>query len=103
SFICGRLRATGAFAQKAAPRDPGDPQHVHRQPKRLARPVGAVSRASVDEKSMRALIEQLVACGTRLSLSSWTDPKRGIGCARDRIAARFQEIAKDSGGKLQVT
>jgi hypothetical protein len=51
---------------------------------------------------MRALIDQLVSCGTRLSLSSWTDPKRGIGCARDHIVARLNEIAKDSGGKLQV-
>jgi len=51
---------------------------------------------------MRALIEQLVACGTRLTLSSWTDAKRGIGCGRDRIVARFHAIAKDSGGKLQV-
>jgi hypothetical protein len=59
-------------------------------------------RASVDEKSMRTLIGKLVACGTRLTLSSWEDPKRGIGCARDAIAARFNEIAKDSNGKLQV-
>jgi len=51
---------------------------------------------------MRALIGRLVACGTRLTLSSWTDPKRGVGCARDVIAARFTEIARDSGGKLQV-
>ncbi len=51
---------------------------------------------------MRALIAKLVACGTRLTLSSWTDAKRGIGCGRDVIAARFNEIAKDSGGKLQV-
>jgi hypothetical protein len=51
---------------------------------------------------MRALIDQLVSCGTRLSLSSWTDPKRGIGCARNHIVARLNEIAKDSGGKLQV-
>jgi len=56
----------------------------------------------VDEKSMRALIGKLVACGTRLTLSSWTDSKRGIGCGRDVIVARFNEIAKDSGGKLQV-
>jgi hypothetical protein len=56
----------------------------------------------VDEKSMRALIGKLVACGTRLTLSSWADPKRGIGCGRDAIAARFHEIAKDSNGKLQV-
>ena len=51
---------------------------------------------------MRALIDQLVSCGTRLSLSSWTDAKRGIGCGRDHIVARLNEIAKDSGGKLQV-
>src|SRR5260370_13223451 len=51
---------------------------------------------------MRALIDQLVSCGTRLSLSSWTDAKRGIGCGRDYIVARLDEIAKDSGGKLQI-
>jgi hypothetical protein len=51
---------------------------------------------------MRALIDRLVSCGTRLSLSSWTDAKRGIGCGRDHIVARLNEIAKDSGGKLQI-
>ena len=51
---------------------------------------------------MRALISQLVGCGTRHSLSSWDDPRRGIGCARDRILARLREIASESGGKLQV-
>src|SRR5258706_4832540 len=51
---------------------------------------------------MRGLIGKLVACGTRLTLSSWEDPKRGAGCGRDAIVARFNEIAKDSGGKLQV-
>jgi hypothetical protein len=56
----------------------------------------------VDEKSMRALIHELVDCGTRLTLSSWDDPKRGAGCGRDKIVARLNEIAKDSGGKLQV-
>src|SRR5438034_8170603 len=29
-------------------------------------------------------------------------PKRGIGCGRDAIVARLNDIAKDSGGKLQV-
>ena len=91
-----------AFAQRVTPRDPVEPQQGRPRPKRMPRPAGMLARPSVDEKSMRALIEQLVACGTRLSLSSWTDEKRGIGCARDRIAARFNEIAKASGGKLQV-
>ncbi len=89
-------------AQQAGPRDPVEPAQGKPQPKILARPSGRVARASVDEKSMRALIAKLVACGTRLTLSSWTDAKRGIGCGRDAIVARFNEIAKDSGGRLQV-
>ncbi len=97
------LTATTAFAQQAVPRDPAEPaKGKPQQPKILARPAGAIARASIDEKSMRALIGKLVACGTRLTLSSWDDPKRGIGCGRDAIVARLNGIAKDSGGKLQV-
>lgn len=45
----------------------------------------------------------LVACGTRQSLSSWTDPRRGIGCARDRIVEFDQRIAaRDAGSKVIV-
>src|SRR5438874_9473684 len=91
-----------ASAQQVAARDPAEPAQGKPQPKILARPAGRVARASIDEKSMRGLIHNLVGCGTRLTLSSWTDPKRGIGCARDAIAAQLNEIAKDSGGKLQV-
>jgi hypothetical protein len=91
-----------AFAQQRAPRDPAEPQQSQPHPKPLPRPTAAIARQSVDEKSMRALIDQLVSCGTRLSLSSWTDPNRGIGCGRDHIVARLNEIAKASGGKLQV-
>jgi Peptidase family M28 len=96
------VAANPASAQRSVSRDPAEPLQGKPQPKLLPRPAGAVARQSVDEKSMRILIGKLVACGTRLTLSSWTDPKRGAGCGRDHIAARFQEIAKDSGGKLQV-
>jgi len=94
--------AIPAAAQRSAPRNPAEPAQGKPQPKLLARPAGGVARQAVDEKSMRALIGKLVACGTRLTLSSWADSKRGIGCGRDVIVARFNEIAKDSGGKLQV-
>src|ERR1700687_6378918 len=90
-----------AEAQRTAPRDPAEPAQGKPQPKLVARPAGGVARLAVDEKSMRALIGKLVACGTRLTLSSWTDSKRGIGCGRDVIVARFNAIAKDYGGKLQ--
>lgn len=84
-------------------RDPQEPLGGKPRPKIPPRPTGAIARASIDEKSMRVLIHDLVGCGTRLTLSSWDDPKRGAGCGRDKVAARFHEIAKDSGGQLQVT
>jgi Peptidase family M28 len=103
------LCAGASYAQQSAPakaqsvsHDPAEPPQNSPHPKILPRPAGALARASVDEKSMRALIHELVGCGTRLTLSSWTDPKRGAGCGRDHIVARFNEIAKDSGGRLQV-
>jgi hypothetical protein len=98
-FVSG---ATAAWEQKLPLRDPAEPAQGKPQPKLVPRPARAVARAIVDEKSMRALIAKLVACGTRLTLSSWEDPKRGAGCGRDAIVARLNEIAKDSNGKLQV-
>src|SRR5258708_2861109 len=94
--------AVGTVAKQAVPRDPAEPVSGKPQPKILPQPAGRVARTSVDEQSMRALIGKLVACGTRLTLSSWEGPKRGAGCGRDAIVPRFNEIAKDSGGKLQV-
>ena len=98
-FVLGRIPA---LAQQAAAQDPAEPTQGRPQPKGLARPAGGIARQEVDEKSMRELIGKLVACGTRLTLSSWTDSKRGIGCGRNAIVARLNEIAKDSGGRLQV-
>src|SRR5580700_402325 len=101
--------AAAVSAQTSAPpktqsvwHDPAEPLQNKPRPKILPRPAGAIARASVDEKSMRSLIHELVGCGTRLTLSSWTDAKRGAGCGRDAIVARLNEIAKDSNGKLQV-
>jgi Peptidase family M28 len=96
------VAVTLAFGQTAASHDPAEPQQKVAKPKPLSRPGGAVARTTVDEKSMRGLIEELVACGTRLSIASWNDTNRGPGCGRDHIVARFNKIAKDSGGKLQV-
>src|SRR5215471_800280 len=96
------VAAAPALAQQTVPRDPAEPPQPRPQPKILPRPLGAVSRQSIDEKSMRVLIHNLVSCGTRLTLSSWTDAKRGIGCGRDFVVARLNEIAKESGGRLQI-
>src|SRR5712671_2535958 len=89
-------------AQVSTGDDPAEPALNKPKPKILPRPSGAIARSNVDEKSMRELIERLVACGLRSSLSSWSDPKRGAGCGRDQIVARLNEIANASAGKLQV-
>jgi hypothetical protein len=86
-----------------AQQDPAEPPQGKPSPKAVREPAGAVSRKSVDETAMKATIEELVSCGTRHSLSSWEDPKRGIGCGRDKVLARFQAIAKESGGRLAVS
>jgi Peptidase family M28 len=91
------LGPTVAMAQ-----DPAEPPNGAPTPQVLPRPAGRLDRASIDENFLRAIIEEQVACGTRDSFSSWTDPKRGIGCGRDRALVRFQEIAKESSGRMQV-
>ena len=98
------LLAIGAAgAQKKAMRDPAEPDSGRKMPgKSLPKPEGAIARGEIDEKAMASLIHELVSCGTRLTLSSWTDPKRGVGCGRDFAVARLNEIAKASGGKLQI-
>jgi hypothetical protein len=56
--------------------------------------------ASLSE-AVREIDTNLVACGTRHTLSSWDDPKRGIGCARDLIVKDFTaSAAKDAAGRV---
>jgi len=92
-----------ALAASLHAQDPAEPPGGAPSPARPAAMRAAIARRDVDEKALAAAIDELVACGTRHSLSSWSDPRRGIGCGRDRIVARLTEIARASGGKLQVS
>ncbi|HYR45995.1 MAG TPA: M28 family peptidase [Thermoanaerobaculia bacterium] len=98
-FALAALTAAGAVCGQ----DPAEPPGARTPPKIPSSPDGAVARKAVDEKALRATVEELVSCGTRLSLSSWDDPGRGIGCGRDKILARLRQIAKSSGGRLEVS
>lgn len=51
---------------------------------------------------LRADVEKLVSFGTRHTLSSATDPKRGIGAARKWAHNEFEKIAKACDGCLQT-
>ncbi len=49
---------------------------------------------------LQSYINTLVAFGTRNTLSTQTDPKRGIGAARNWVLKKFNEFAKNSSGRL---
>ena len=57
---------------------------------------------SVSAERLRADVEKLVSFGTRHTLSSQTDPRRGIGAAVDWGLAEFRRISADCGGCLTV-
>jgi Peptidase family M28 len=59
--------------------------------------------AQVSPDSLRAHVEGLVRFGTRHTLSTTSDPKKGIGAARQWILGKFQQYAKGSGGRLTAT
>jgi Peptidase family M28 len=89
-------------AASAVAQDPAEPPGGSPKVKRLPEPAGAVTLSDVSQNDLRATIKGLVSCGTRHSLSSWTDPRRGIGCGRDHIVAEFKKIAAATGGRLRV-
>ncbi len=56
--------------------------------------------AGVSADSLKSYITHLVAFGTRNTLSTQADPKRGIGAARQWVLGKFNQFAQQSGGRL---
>jgi hypothetical protein len=54
----------------------------------------------VSADSLRVYINKLVSFGTRSTLSSTTDGKRGIGAAREWVVQKFNEFGRSSRGRL---
>lgn len=65
-------------------------------------PASAAAVPASDPAAMRSTITTLVGFGTRHTLSTTTDPLRGIGAARRWASGRLDAIAKDCGGCLAV-
>ncbi|MFJ8577224.1 M28 family metallopeptidase [Micromonospora sp. NPDC093277] len=76
------------------PGKPAKPQHPDNELKRLL--------AEVDGARIEAIVRRLAAFGTRHTLSSQTDPARGIGAARDWIHQEMLAYAAASGGRMTV-
>jgi Peptidase family M28 len=54
----------------------------------------------VNPDSLQSYIKNMVAFGTRSTVSSTTDKKRGIGAAREWALMKFNQFAAASGGRL---
>jgi peptidase M28-like protein/fibronectin type III domain protein len=56
----------------------------------------------VSSSNIEATIQKLVSFGTRHTLSSQTDPNRGIGAATEWVYQQLQQDAAASGGRMTV-
>ncbi len=56
--------------------------------------------AEVSKDSLESYVKKMVSFGTRNTLSTQTNPKRGIGAARNWVLSNFNEFAKKSNGRL---
>ncbi len=83
-FICIVLYANSLWAQTIIDRDPEISQMVK----------------EVSTDSLHSYINTLVAFGTRNTLSTQTDSKKGIGAARNWVLKKFNEFAINSRGRL---
>lgn len=78
----------------AAPRRAAAPEAPPPSPRQIA--------DEVSQERIRAVVERLVSFGTRHTLSSQTDPKRGIGAALNWAAEEFARYSAACGNCLQV-
>jgi Zn-dependent M28 family amino/carboxypeptidase len=54
----------------------------------------------ISPDSLRSHVQNMVSYGTRSTVSTQTDKKRGIGAARNWVLSKFHEFAKQAGGRL---
>src|SRR5690349_8400556 len=93
----GILVATATLAIGTKPASGGDRHHK--------RPVSRDVRQMLHEVSssnIQQTIQTLVSFGTRHTLSSQTDPNRGIGAATQWVYDQLQQDAAASGGRMTV-
>ncbi|WP_328359959.1 M20/M25/M40 family metallo-hydrolase [Streptomyces sp. NBC_00445] len=88
---------TGAGADAATTAEEGGPPTAQRPSRELR----ALLR-EISETRIEATVRKLASFGTRHTLSTQDDPNRGIGAARDWIAAELRTYAETSGGRMTV-
>lgn len=58
--------------------------------------------SQVNTDSLKAHINALVSFGTRHTMSSATDPKRGIGAAKKWVLKKFRNYSKNAEGRMEI-
>jgi hypothetical protein len=91
------LATLGSVSTAAQDRHDGDAARWWKPPADVRRMLD-----QVDARSLERYDRALVGFGTRHTLSTQDDPRRGIGAARDYIKGQFDQIAATSGGRLTV-
>jgi len=86
--------ATMTLATKTASGHDNGPPPVSRDTKQILNDISA--------RNIQRSIHTLVGFGTRHTLSSQTDPNRGIGAATQWVYEQFQDAAAASGGRMTV-
>lgn len=64
--------------------------------------IATAAPEQVSETRLRGDIDKLVSFGTRHTLSSQDDPKRGIGAARSWAEAEFRKTSRKCGNCLEI-
>jgi hypothetical protein len=77
------------------------PAPAQRRPAPPPLPAGRIAD-DVSQQNLRAIVEKLVSFGTRHTLSSQTDPRRGIGASLRWTEEEFRRYARACGGCLQI-
>ena len=90
----GALAAVAALTVGTNAAKGGDRDHVSKDVRHMLDDVKA--------KNIEHTIDTLVGFGTRHTLSSQTDPNRGIGAATQWVYEQLQQDAAASGGRLTV-
>lgn len=80
-----------------SPPQPGEPA-LAQHPDQVLRDI----LHDIDQQRLEATVQTLVGFGTRHTLSSQTDPVRGIGAATRWVQQQFESAAAQSGGRMTV-
>ena len=94
SAVSAEAATPARAAASPGTRPPATAQPPNRELRALLR--------EIDPTRIEAAVRRLASFGTRHTLSSQDDPVRGIGAARDWIAAELRSYAAESAGRMTV-